>query len=119
MAVDDADEDAGTANVAAGDGAADEDDSASTSRTSGLTLRSAPRKGTPCQLQLKVRDSAVAPLHERLILLQPGDVAVRVPGRTTATTEAKAKRLRPFAERLITFAKRGDFAPRTPSRDDR
>jgi large subunit ribosomal protein L17 len=28
------------------------------------------------------------------------------------TTETKAKRLRPFAERLVTFAKRGDLAAR-------
>jgi large subunit ribosomal protein L17 len=32
-------------------------------------------------------------------------------GRIT-TTEAKAKRLRPLAERLVTFAKRGDLASR-------
>ena len=36
------------------------------------------------------------PAHERLLL----------------TTEAKAKALRPVAERLITFAKRGDVAAR-------
>jgi len=28
------------------------------------------------------------------------------------TTETKAKRLRPLAERLVTFAKRGDLASR-------
>src|SRR6266536_5395745 len=32
--------------------------------------------------------------------------------RRITTTEAKARRLRPFAERLITFAKRGDLHAR-------
>jgi large subunit ribosomal protein L17 len=32
--------------------------------------------------------------------------------RQITTTEAKAKRMRPLAERLITFAKRGDLASR-------
>jgi large subunit ribosomal protein L17 len=31
------------------------------------------------------------------------------------TTEAKARRLRPYAERLVTFAKRGDLASRRRS----
>src|SRR5438067_7271763 len=50
------------------------------------------------------------PSHERLIL---GNLATALfeHGRIT-TTEAKAKRLRPLAERLITFAKRGDIHAR-------
>jgi large subunit ribosomal protein L17 len=48
--------------------------------------------------------------HERLIL---GNLATALfeHGRIT-TTEAKAKRLRPLAERLVTFAKRGDLHAR-------
>lgn len=51
-----------------------------------------------------------SPSHERLILANLA-TALFEHGRIT-TTEAKAKRLRPYAERLITFAKRGDLASR-------
>ncbi|MCK0110983.1 50S ribosomal protein L17 [Ornithinimicrobium sp. F0845] len=47
------------------------------------------------------------PAHERLILSNLA-TALFEHDRIT-TTEAKAKRLRPFAERLVTFAKRGDL----------
>ena len=47
------------------------------------------------------------PAHERLILSNLA-TALFEHDRIT-TTEAKAKRLRPLAERLITFAKRGDL----------
>ncbi|PJI94895.1 50S ribosomal protein L17 [Luteimicrobium subarcticum] len=50
------------------------------------------------------------PAHERLILANLA-TALFEHGRIT-TTETKAKRLRPLAERLITFAKRGDLAAR-------
>jgi large subunit ribosomal protein L17 len=50
------------------------------------------------------------PAHERLILANLATSLFRH-GRIT-TTEAKAKRLRPFAERLITKAKRGDLHAR-------
>ncbi|MFA5919304.1 MAG: 50S ribosomal protein L17 [Candidatus Nanopelagicaceae bacterium] len=50
------------------------------------------------------------PSHERLLL---GTLAEQLfeHGKIT-TTEAKAKRLRPLAEKLITFAKKGDLAAR-------
>ena len=50
------------------------------------------------------------PAHERLIL---GNLAQALfeHDRIT-TTQAKAKRLRPLAERLVTFAKRGDLHAR-------
>ncbi len=50
------------------------------------------------------------PAHQRLILANLA-TALFEHDRIT-TTEAKAKRLRPFAERLITFAKRGDLHAR-------
>ena len=50
------------------------------------------------------------PAHERLMLANLA-TALFEHGRIR-TTEAKAKRLRPLAERLITFAKRGDLASR-------
>ena len=50
------------------------------------------------------------PAHERLILANLA-TALFEHGKIT-TTEAKAKRLRPLAERLITFAKRGDLHAR-------
>jgi large subunit ribosomal protein L17 len=50
------------------------------------------------------------PAHERLILANLA-TSLFENDRIT-TTEAKAKRLRPLAERLITFAKRGDLHAR-------
>jgi large subunit ribosomal protein L17 len=50
------------------------------------------------------------PAHERLLL---ANLATQLfLHRRITTTEAKAKRVRPLAERLITFAKRGDLAAR-------
>lgn len=51
-----------------------------------------------------------SPAHERLILANLS-TSLFEHGRIT-TTETKAKRLRPLAERLITFAKRGDLHAR-------
>lgn len=51
-----------------------------------------------------------SPSHERLILANLA-TALFEHGRIT-TTEARAKRLRPVAERLVTFAKKGDLAAR-------
>lgn len=50
------------------------------------------------------------PAHERLILANLATSLFE--HRRITTTEAKAKRLQPLAERLITFAKRGDLASR-------
>ncbi len=50
------------------------------------------------------------PAHERLMLANLA-TALFEHGRIT-TTQAKAKRLRPLAERLVTFAKRGDLNAR-------
>lgn len=50
------------------------------------------------------------PAHERLLL---ANLATQLfAHRRITTTETKAKRVRPLAERLITFAKRGDLAAR-------
>lgn len=51
-----------------------------------------------------------SPAHEKLLLANLATSLFSL-GKIT-TTEAKAKRLRPFAERLITHAKRGDLAAR-------
>jgi large subunit ribosomal protein L17 len=51
-----------------------------------------------------------SPSHERLMLANLA-TSLFEHGRIT-TTEAKAKRLRPLAERLVTFAKRGDIHAR-------
>ena len=51
-----------------------------------------------------------SPSHERLLLANLA-TSLFEHGRIT-TTEAKAKRLRPFAEKLVTFAKRGDLHAR-------
>jgi large subunit ribosomal protein L17 len=50
------------------------------------------------------------PAHQKLLL---GTLAAQLfQHEKIRTTEAKAKALRPVAERLITFAKRGDVAAR-------
>src|SRR2546427_12416324 len=50
------------------------------------------------------------PAHQKLLL---GTMAAQLfQHERIRTTEAKAKALRPVAERLITFAKRGDVAAR-------
>jgi large subunit ribosomal protein L17 len=51
-----------------------------------------------------------SPAHQRLMLANLA-TSLFEHGRIT-TTEAKARRLRPLAERLITFAKRGDLHAR-------
>ncbi|MGI9821790.1 50S ribosomal protein L17 [Agromyces sp. Marseille-Q5079] len=50
------------------------------------------------------------PSHERLMLANLA--AALYTHKSITTTETKAKRLRPLAERLITFAKRGDLHAR-------
>ena len=50
------------------------------------------------------------PAHERLLLANLA--AALLTHRSIQTTETKAKHLRPLAERLITFAKRGDLHAR-------
>jgi len=50
------------------------------------------------------------PAHERLMLANLA--AALYTHKSITTTETKAKRLRPLAERLITFAKRGDLHSR-------
>ncbi len=50
------------------------------------------------------------PAHERLILANLATALFE--HKRITTTETKAKRLRPLAERLITFAKRGDLHAR-------
>jgi large subunit ribosomal protein L17 len=50
------------------------------------------------------------PAHERLLL---ANLAAQLfTYKSITTTEAKAKRVRPLAERLVTFAKRGDLHAR-------
>lgn len=50
------------------------------------------------------------PTHERLML---NNLAAQLfTHKSIQTTETKAKRLQPVAERLVTFAKRGDLASR-------
>jgi large subunit ribosomal protein L17 len=50
------------------------------------------------------------PAHQRHLLA--GQAASLFQHEAITTTEAKAKALRPFAEKLITFAKRGDVQAR-------
>jgi large subunit ribosomal protein L17 len=50
------------------------------------------------------------PSHQRHLL--SGQAAALFTHEAITTTEAKAKMLRPYAEKLITFAKRGDVQAR-------
>lgn len=50
------------------------------------------------------------PAHERLLLNNMAGQLFE--NKQITTTETKAKRLRPIAERMITFAKRGDLSSR-------
>ncbi len=50
------------------------------------------------------------PAHQRHLLA--GQAAALFTHEAITTTEAKAKMLRPYAEKLITFAKRGDVQAR-------
>jgi large subunit ribosomal protein L17 len=50
------------------------------------------------------------PAHEKLIIANLATALFE--HRSITTTETKAKRMRPYAERLITFAKKGDLASR-------
>jgi large subunit ribosomal protein L17 len=50
------------------------------------------------------------PAHQKLLL--SGLASQLFVHEAITTTEAKAKALRPYAEKLITFAKRGDLAAR-------
>jgi large subunit ribosomal protein L17 len=51
-----------------------------------------------------------SPAHHRLMMANMAAHLIAAEGITT--TEAKAKALRPYAEKLITFAKRGDLQAR-------
>lgn len=51
-----------------------------------------------------------SPAHERMILAGLATELFR--HKAITTTETKAKRLRPYAERLVTFAKKGDLSSR-------
>lgn len=51
-----------------------------------------------------------SPAHERMILANLATELFR--HKSITTTETKAKRLRPLAERLVTQAKKGDLASR-------
>lgn len=51
-----------------------------------------------------------SPAHERMILANLATELFR--HKAITTTESRAKRLRPYAERLVTFAKKGDLSAR-------
>ncbi len=51
-----------------------------------------------------------SPAHQQLMIANMA-TSLFMHGKIT-TTEAKARRLRPYAERLVTYAKRGDLAAR-------
>src|SRR4051812_29337068 len=79
-------------------------------RSATLTGPSTPWRAATMPTPTKGPRLGGGPAHERLML---GNLATALFEHSSiTTTEAKAKRLRPLAERLITFAKRGDLHAR-------
>src|SRR5262252_2658589 len=80
------------------------------SSTDGPSPQADPRREASMPTPTKGRRLGGSSAHQRHIMANLA-TALFEHGKIT-TTEAKARRLRPYAERLITFAKRGDLHAR-------